>query len=278
MFDYAMYLAVKEAHPNEKVLCTNNSFKGYGLHNGYELERIFNIKIDKASLWQLAKVAYPFFNYKSWQIMRHILPKRKSMTLGTTQIPFNYSEVQREDSVFYDGYWQNEKNFMNIRSRVLDAFTFSEFESNNNKKLSTVLKEEISVSCHIRRGDYLLEPNFCVCTPDYYERAIALMNERVNPSIYCIFSDDIAWCKENISTIVGNRRIVFVDWNKGENSYRDMQLMSLCKHNIIANSSFSWWGAWLNQNPNKVVMAPELWMRNKIVNNPICDNWVKIRF
>ena len=76
--------------------------------------------------------------------------------------------------------------------------------------------------------------------------------------------------------LIGNREVVFVDWNRKENSFRDMQLMSLCKHNIIANSSFSWWGAWLNQNESKVVIAPSVWMNKPIVNDPICENWIRI--
>ena len=103
------------------------------------------------------------------------------------------------------------------------------------------------------------------------------MNESVNPELYVIFSDDIQWCKENIREMVGNREVVFVDWNKGEQSFRDIQLMTLCKHNIIANSSFSWWGAWLNQNDNKVVIAPEAFVKSNVKNDPICTDWIKIK-
>ena len=102
------------------------------------------------------------------------------------------------------------------------------------------------------------------------------MNQRVNPDLYVVFSDDIPWCRENLMGLIGNREVVFVDWNRKENSFRDMQLMSLCKHNIIANSSFSWWGAWLNQNESKVVIAPSVWMNKPIVNDPICENWIRI--
>ena len=103
------------------------------------------------------------------------------------------------------------------------------------------------------------------------------MNEKVNPDLYVIFSDDIQWCRENLSSIIGNREVVFVDWNKGEQSFRDIQLMTLCKHNIIANSSFSWWGAWLNQNENKVVVAPEAFTKGNPINDPICIDWIKVK-
>ncbi|MCS2950535.1 alpha-1,2-fucosyltransferase [Bacteroides sp. BFG-638] len=277
MFVYAMYLALKEAHPEEEILLCRRSYKGYPLHNGYELERIFGVEAPEAALSQLARVAYPFFNYKSWQLMRHFLPLRKSMASGTTQIPFDYSEVTRNDNVYYDGYWQNEKNFLSIRDKVIKAFTFPEFRDEKNKALSDKLKSVKTASCHIRRGDYLKDPIYGVCNSDYYTRAITELNQSVNPDMYCIFSDDIGWCKENFKFLIGDKEVVFVDWNKGQESFHDMQLMSLCHYNIIANSSFSWWGAWLNNNDDKVVVAPERWMNKTLENDPICDNWKRIK-
>lgn len=277
MFEYAMYLALKDAHPQEEIKVCTRSFGGYGLHNGLEIQRIFGVELPEASLWELTKVAYPFFNYKTWQVMRHFLPVRKSMTRGGFDIPFDFSQVTREDSCYYEGYWQNEKYFQHIREKILTAYTFPAFEDETNKDLAERLKTSNAASCHIRRGDYLKEPAMCVCTPSYYARAITKMNESVNPELYVIFSDDIQWCKENISQLIGKRDAVFVDWNKGEQSFRDIQLMTLCKHNIIANSSFSWWGAWLNQNEGKVVVAPEAFTKNRPINDPICNNWRKER-
>lgn len=277
MFEYAMYLALKDAHPLEEIKVCTRSFYGYGLHNGLEIQQIFGVELPEASLWELTKVAYPFFNYKTWQLMRHFLPVRKSMTRGGFDIPFDLSQVTREDSCYYEGYWQNEKYFQHIREKILRAYTFPAFEDETNKKLAERLKTTNAASCHIRRGDYLKEPAMCVCTPSYYARAITKMNESVNPELYVIFSDDIQWCKENISQLIGKRDAVFVDWNKGEQSFRDIQLMTFCKHNIIANSSFSWWGAWLNQNEGKVVVAPEAFTKNRPINDPICNNWRKER-
>lgn len=125
--------------------------------------------------------------------------------------------------------------------------------------------------------NYLKDPIYGVCSSDYYIRAITELNQSVNPDMYCIFSDDIEWCKENLKFLIGDKEVVFVDWNKGQESFRDMQLMSLCHYNIIANSSFSWWGAWLNNNDGKVVVAPERWMNKPLVNDPICDNWKRIK-
>lgn len=277
MFVYAMFLALKEAHPEEDVLLCRRSYKGYPLHNGYELDSIFGIEAPEASLVQLAKVAYPYYNYKTWQLMRHFFPQRKSMASGTTQIPFDYKEVTREDDTFYDGYWQNEKNFLPIREKVIDTFKFFEFTDEKNLALAEKLKGVRAASCHVRRGDYLNDPVYGVCNSQYYVGAVTELNQTVNPDMYCIFSDDIEWCKENLVDLIGRgKEVIFVDWNKGRESYRDMQLMSLCHYNIIANSSFSWWGAWLNNYEDKVVIAPEIWMNKPLVNDPICDSWKRI--
>ena len=277
MFQYAMYLALKEAHPNEEILLCRKSYRGYPLHNGYELDRIFGVEAPEASLLQLAKVAYPFINYKSWQMMCHFLPKRSSMVYGATQIPFSYYEVTRTGNAFYDGYWQNEKFFIPVRDKVIKAFAFPEFNDDKNVALMQKLRNVKAASCHLRRGDYLLNPVYGVCNSNYYEKAIAELNRTVKPDLYCVFSDDIKWCRENLVDLIGkDKEVIYVDWNKERESYRDMQLMSLCHYNIIANSSFSWWGAWLNNHDDKVVLAPEKWMNKPIVNNPICDSWKRI--
>lgn len=278
MFVYAMYLALKEAHPDEEVYICKRSYNGYPLHNGYELNRVFHANAPEASVWQLAKIAYPYWNYRTWQLMRHLFPKRRCMLSGTEDIPFDYENVTRKEDGFYDGYWQNENNFLPMRNKILKAFSFPQFNDNKNIELAELITNKRAVSCHVRRGDYLKDPLYGVCTSEYYVKAIDEINKKVSPELYCVFSDDIKWCKENLGEIIGkDKEIVFVDWNKGENSFRDMQLMSLCNHNIIANSSFSWWGAWLNNHDNKVVVAPNIWMNKPMVNDPLCDSWLKIK-
>lgn len=277
MFVFAMYLALKEMHPEEEILLCRRSYKGYPLHNGYELDKIFGIEVPEASLAQLMKVAYPYFNYKTWQLMRHFLPLRKCMASGTTQIPFTYTEVTRKDNVFYDGYWQNENNFLPIRNKILKTFSFPDFTDKKNIALANKLYKTKAASCHIRRGDYLNDPVYGVCNSLYYTRALTELIETKTPDLFCIFSDDIEWCKINLKNIIHNKEIIFVDWNKGKESYKDMQLMSLCHYNIIANSSFSWWGAWLNNHNDKIVFAPERWMNKPLKNDPICNSWKRIK-
>ena len=276
MFEYAMYLALKDAHPKEEIKVCTRSFGGYGLHNGLEIQRIFGVELPEASLWELAKLAYPFFNYKTYQVMFHWLPQRKTMTKGTTYIEFNRNDFSRNDSVFYDGYWQNERFFKHIREQILNTYSFPFFKDVKNEQLAGKLISSNSVSIHIRRGDYLKEPIWCVCDQDYYERSIKYVISKDDVDTLCVFSDDIQWCKENLKSIAGDVEIEYVDWNKGPESYCDMQLMTYCKHNIIANSSFSWWGAWLGRRVGKMVIAPKVWCNKPIVNDPICENWIRL--
>lgn len=185
-------------------------------------------------------------------------------------------------NITLSGYFQNEKYFCDSATEVRTDFIFKEPLSGKNLELSDKLICTESVSIHIRRGDYLLDKNavnnFVTCPKEYYQSAIEyIMSKTVNPFFY-IFSDDIDWVRENI--VFPDDRVEYVDWNRGADSYRDMQLMSLCTHNVIANSSFSWWAAWLNTNSNKIVIAPQKWFRNEEKNALLDDfypyGWIKV--
>ena len=276
MFQYAMYLVLKDAHPEEEIKVCTRSFNGYGRHNGLQIDLVFGLHINEASLADMIKIAYPIFNYKMWQVMYRCLPKRKSMTLGTSQVSFNFDDITRNDSCYYDGYWQNDSYFKHIRTYILRTFSFPKFNDDLNRTLVRRLVESNSVSVHIRRGDYLQEPILCVCNPGYYNKGIDYLKAKDKLDMLCVFSDDIPWCREHLKSLDGDIEIVYVDWNKGTESYRDMQLMTYCKHNVIANSSFSWWGAWLGRREGKIVVAPKVWYNKPLVNDPICENWVRI--
>lgn len=185
-------------------------------------------------------------------------------------------------NITMSGYFQNEKYFRNIASEIRHDFTFKKSLTDKNLSLSEKLKSITSVSVHIRRGDYLsnksASANFITCDVDYYQKAIKTITERIKNPEFFVFSDDHDWVRQNIS--FANYPVIFIDWNKGSDSYRDMQLMSLCKHNIIANSSFSWWGAWLNANPEKIVISPEKWFqddkKNELLDDFYPEGWRKI--
>lgn len=279
MFQYAFAIALQHNFPNEKVLIDPSGFKGYPLHNGYELKRIFNASIPEASIKEQLSVFYPLRNYRMWQIGTRILPRRRTVISESEDMRYDAKLFADDSSAYYLGYWQTEKYFKDIRNQILDAFTFPELSSDSlNIGVINRIKSENAVSLHVRRGDYVKIGNTQgICTIDYYKKALKLMTKKTTPTLFVVFSDDIQWCRENIKDLSGAVPAVYVDWNKREDSYRDMQLMSLCKHNIIANSSFSWWGAWLNQNPDKVIIAPSRWMNGPGWADIIPDDWHTIK-
>lgn len=278
MFQYALALAL-EKHFSEltEIRIDPRPFRGYPIHNGYELKRIFDVKIPEATVREVTKIAYPFFNYRLWQLCR-FLPKRKTIKYEWKSMAYDERVFANTHDEYLIGYWQTERYFHAIRQSVLKAFAFPPFEVGSiNANLEKELQQLHSVSIHIRRGDYLKISNTSgICTIDYYHKAISKLKKLITPDVYVIFSDDIEWCREQFGSAIGDKEIIFVNWNKGKDSYRDMQLMSLCKHNIIANSSFSWWGAWLNQNPDKIVIAPSRWMNSESWSEIIPQDWMTI--
>lgn len=278
MFQYALAVALRERHHEETIRIDSSGFKGYTIHNGYELKRVFDVDIPEASFKEQLRIFYPLRNYRMWQLGKRLLPRRKYMVCESEDMRFDQTVLHNLDSAYYLGYWQTEKYFSDIRSKILEVFTFPHLaEKDKNQVMLESVQSKNSVSVHVRRGDYMKIGNTQgICTLEYYRKALKLIREKTVPEIFLVFSDDISWCRDNIAMFLGNIPTVYVDWNRGENSFRDMQLMSHCRHNIIANSSFSWWGAWLNNNPNKIVIAPSRWMNGKGWADIIPDIWIKI--
>jgi hypothetical protein len=180
---------------------------------------------------------------------------------------FGYRKIQCTEGVIYHGYFQSEKYF-NDRDYILNLFEPSDFVLQQIKKYKGILKGE-TCAIHVRRGDYSLnqESKHHTKSMGWYNSAMGI----VNAEKYIIFSDDILYAKQNF---VGDK-FIFIE----EKDYIELFLMSMCKHNIISSSSFSWWGAWLNKNKNKKVVAPLHWFgRNSNIeeHDIIPDNWIKL--
>jgi hypothetical protein len=177
------------------------------------------------------------------------------------------------------GYWQSEKYFLPIEAIIRNDFTFEGSLDAVNSALAMEIESCNSVSLHVRRGDYVYHPEtrlfHGICTPEYYYRAVDLIKNKI-PNVHLfIFSDDMDWVKANIKFDIP---ATYVENNSGDNSFIDMRLISLCKHNIIANSSFSWWGAWLNNNSGKIVVAPAKWFNDDSINvkDVVPETWLKL--
>jgi hypothetical protein len=176
-----------------------------------------------------------------------------------------YEDIKRLKGASYiDGYWQSEKYFVDFEVQIRETFEFKKAPDGQNTKVASQIKSADSISLHVRRTDYISNTKansfHGVCQIEYYKKAIELICQKISDPHFFIFSDDSEWCAQNFDFLV-NKTIV--SHNTGAASFEDMRLMSLCDHNIIANSSFSWWGAWLNANPDKIVVAPSEWLGDK---------------
>lgn len=211
-----------------------------------------------------------------------LLPFTKWVYYLETEQGFEPSFFQLPSNVYLEGYWQSEKYIQHIKKKIWQLFTFKEIPDQLNRNIANFIKNVNSVSVHIRRSDYVSNASnnqyHGTCDLAYYEKAIQYVIAKINNPVFYFFSDDMEWVLENFGTLPFEK--VFVTGNLGTNSYIDMQLMSDCRHNIVANSSFSWWGAWLNQNEDKMVIAPKIWFANQGKNQQtehlIPQNWISI--
>lgn len=265
MFQYALFVALRNKFPNEKIYVDASYFNTYHVHNGLELNRIFGINLPQASFLDRLKVTYPVHWFKLSRVIRKVFPKRSTECIEAKDYTFN-ADVFTTESRYYDGYWQNYKYFESYIDEVRLGFKFKMPLNTKTKNLLERLRgDKNSVSIHVRRGDYLKAQNYTgLCNLDYYKKAIKYIMQEIKCPVFYIFSDDIEWCKNNIAPLIQDSEYIFVDWNRESESPLDMLLMSNCHHNIIANSSFSWWAACLNTNSDKITIAPEKWTNTKV--------------
>ena len=185
-----------------------------------------------------------------------------------------HPKILNLQNAYLDGYWQSVKYFEDILPILKKEFSFKNCAEEKNHAILNRIINEQSVSIHVRRGDYLKTNDYEVLGKDYYVRAISIINNKINNPVFYVFSDDIQWCKKNLGIDA-----IYVDWNTGSNSCLDMFLMSYCKSNIVANSTFSIWGALLNQNEDNLVICPCKYFQNKKAKKYFWpDKWHKIEF
>lgn len=190
---------------------------------------------------------------------------------------YNHDFFYLKDNVHLNGYFQSQKYFYMIRNELLKDFSLHQGLNGNNKLIAELAQGSNSVMIHIRRGDYVSNPHSLnyhgICSLGYYENAIGLIKSRVDSPRFFVFSDDMDWVRSNLK--LGDN-VIYVEGNMVEPEI-DIYLMSLCKHHIIANSSFSWWGAWLSQ-CDGIVIAPTPWFDNKTLSTVdlLPAKWVQL--
>ncbi len=274
MFQYAFAKSLDQRHPGEVFLDVNSSYREYLRKNESSVLRPymlgeFNISLPKIDVEQL----------KEWRFIRQSNIKEKiiykkslkhkyeyqfvSDTYDVTE--FNPSFYYTYDNVYYMGWYQNEGYFRKIGDLIRKDLTLKK-----DLPIPDLLSgSSNTVSIHVRRGDFV-NGGWCV-SEDYYDNAIKIIKQKVWDPVFIVFTDDVEWVK---SKMFKDDECLFVhDFGKYSAS-EELILMSKCKHNIIANSTFSWWGAWLNDNDEKVVISPKTWTPRQ--KNPNCNDWVCI--
>jgi hypothetical protein len=265
MFIYAFYLQMRKRFPNTRIDLTD--MLKYNAHNGYELQRVFGISDNEVRLPQWFKKTIEFLFFKT------IIERKQN--LETMEA---YKKDYLYPLIYFKGFYQSERFFADVTNEVRQAFNFNKKMANSSTlaMLHDIDTNEHSVSLHVRRGDYM-EPKFYerygkVCTLEYYQRAIDHMLSINTRAKFYVFSNDIDWVKQNLN--IAN--VAYIDFNQGKDSWQDMMLMSHCRHNVICNSSFSWWGAWLNPNPEKVVIAPKRWYSDIEAPYITPNSWIRL--
>lgn len=257
-----------------------SGFANYGLHQGFEIQRVFNSTAEIASEADVRSIL-------GWQFSPHIrrIVARPGMAMFRCKgfvIEPHFQHWQGIKNVSSDcylvGYWQSEKYFLGATTQIREDFSFRLPMAHRNAESAQQISQVNAVSLHVRRGDYANNQKTTathgLCSLDYYQEAIQHIAKHVHQPHFFVFSDDIAWVKSNLTI---DFPCEYVDHNQGAESYNDMRLMSLCRHHIIANSSFSWWGAWLNPSEDKIVVAPKRWFAKETnTQDLIPESWVRL--
>lgn len=257
IFGYAFYTYLKKKYPSERIYGIYSA-KKMGEHHGLEIDRYFNVNLPKSPLWAKVVTGLLYVG-KKVGVTKHLVD------MGTRD--FNPKTIV------------NSPCKMNIKLMLQDNDWISFKQPQINKQNQDVMdkiRNTEAVFVHVRRGDYY-SPKYIkklggTCPIEYYEKSLSLMAENVTTPKFFVFSDDIEWVKQNLNI----PDPTYIDWNKGENSYLDMFLMSQCKYAIIANSTFSYWGARLGTE-KKIVCYPEKWVNSPFTAPDICpSNWNKL--
>ena len=286
MFQYSFALCLQAKKPHEEVMVDVShfnhlffkKFKSANLHNGFEVEKVFpNAKLKHAKWKDLMKITWYWPNYLMSRVVRRILPKRKTEYIQPVNQYFEYipSVYEIRGNVYYEGLWSAIDYYKPFKYLLKQTFAHPEPTGHNAEYIYN-MKIENSVGIHVRRGDYLLAPDFRdICGFDYYKRAIQVILQDGKHHSFYFFSNDIKWCEANLQPLIAGHKVCFVTDNVGKNSCWDMHLMRYCKDLIIANSSFSWWAATLKEEDGRVI-APKKWV-NRDAKFDIWDkDWIKI--
>jgi len=239
-----------------------NAARKYGLHH-------FNIQADVATPQEINKLKTSSLSKKfGWFKRSHVGEREPNI--------FDENILKLKGDFYLEGYWGTEKYFKDIEPVIRNDFKVKYELAGKNKEVADRIANVNAISVHVRRGDYLDDPESRITFGlEYYKNAAEYLAQRVDNPHFFIFSDDMPWVKNNLFF---NSPACYVDHNNDDTNYEDLRLMSLCRHAIVANSSFSWWGAWLSEYPDKIIVVPK-----KLFNDPnlsekdcIPESWIRM--
>lgn len=280
MYEYAFYLHLKELYPNIEIK-VDTKYAFPVAHNGIEIFDIFNLKAYEATIYEVRQLTKGYclngegFNANRFiqKIRRklNLLPKTMRVQRDFTEFYPTFLNFNSYEDIYFLGPFANYYYFKDIEKKVKETYKFPEINDARNTDYKRRIENSNSISIHIRKGDYEQE-GIQLTSREFYGQAVREIERQVENAKFFIFTDDKTYARE---LFPDKDKFVIVEGNSGKNSFRDMQLMSLCKHNITANSTFSFWGAFLNSNPNKIVISPNLPFTGG--KYPfVCDEWILI--
>ena len=274
MFQYAAGRSLALAHDCELKL----DLSWFGAYHSYAYQlNLFSIQATVATVDEVSRLVGPLPRLA--RMLRKGVGVGKKSYCVERGFAFDEGFYDRTPPVYLDGYWQSWKYFEPNANQIKEELTLSIPMAGKNLELSQQIAQVNSVSIHIRRGDYVTNPTanavHGLVGVEYYKAALQQISECVPAPFYVVFSDDLEWARGNLGII---NNVVFVDHNRGASSYEDMRMMSLCRHHILANSSFSWWAAWLGYHAGKQVLYPSNWFATsgKDISSLCPTGWIRV--
>jgi hypothetical protein len=241
----------------------------------YDLS-IFNIVENFATAAEVQRLKKKVLNNKRVDLLTKKILGINRTYIKEPHFHFCPEIFSQGPNIYLDGYWQTEKYFLNCKEAIRNDFTFRKPPGKNILELLNKINECNAVCVNVRRGDFLVNSYHGAISTDYYERGASIVREKISNVHFFVFSDDIEWCQQNLKL---PDTTTYVTHEYAGGKFSDyLRLMIHCKHFIIPNSTFGWWSAWLNNNDDKIVIAPEKWFGSgpKDTQDIIPDDWIKI--
>ena len=275
LFQYALARRLSLLH-DVPLKLDISQFETYKLRR-YSLN-VFNIIEDYATEGDIVRIKEKgFASFR--RLTEKLLPYYKRSYIHERSFHFDPNILKSSKDVYLEGYWQSERYFKYIEDIIRREFTVKIKPDAINERTTEHINIVNAVSLHIRRADYASNAAIYqfhgTCTLAYYQQAVEIISQKVSSPHFFVFSDDILWAKENLMLTYPT---IFISHNNANKDFEDLRLMIQCKHHIIANSSFSLWGAWLNNNPDKIVIAPKKWFNDESIDTKdlFPEEWIRI--